>query len=108
MYVVSFPDLGGERQVSTGGGTLPRWARDGDELFYLSGDTLMSRSVSAQAGDLTFGVSRPLFEYPDLFEYDVAPDGQRFVLRTVNPDAVTREIRVVLNWFEELKAIAGR
>ena len=107
VYVVSFPDLGGARQVSTDGGTFPRWAPGGDELFYLNGDTLMSRAVTAQAGDLTFGVSRPLFEYPDLFEYDVAPDGQRFVLRTVNQDAMAREIRVVLNWFEELKAKVG-
>ena len=36
------------------------------------------------------------------------PDGQRFVLRTVNPDATAKEIRVVFNWFEELKATAGR
>ncbi len=107
VYVVSFPDLGAEQQVSTNGGTLPRWAPDGDELFYLNGDTLMSSAVSSQAGDLTFGVSRPLFEYPSLFEYDVAPDGQRFVLRTVNPDAMAREIRVVLNWLEELKAKVG-
>ena len=67
----------------------------------------MSSAVSAQAGDLTLGVSRPLFEYPELFEYDVAPDAKRFVLRTVNPDALAREIRVVLNWFEELKAKVG-
>ena len=60
-----------------------------------------------EAGDLTLGVPRQLFEYPDLFEYDVAPGGQRFVLRTVNPDAMAREIRVVLNWFEELKAKVG-
>ncbi len=108
VYVVSFPDLGGERQVSTNGGTFPRWAPDGDELFYLNGDTLMSSAVSTQAGDLTLGVPRRLFEYPNLFEYDVAPDGRRFVLRTVNPDATAKEIRVVLNWFEELKAGAGR
>ena len=108
VYVVSFSDLGSERQVSTNGGTFPRWAPDGDELFYLNGDTLTSSAVSTQAGDLTLGVPRPLFEYPDLFEYDVAPDGQRFVIRTTNPDAMAREIRVVLNWFEELKGTAGR
>ena len=67
----------------------------------------MSRTVSTQAGDLTLGVARPLFEYPRVLEYDVAPDGQRFVLRTVNEDAMTREIRVVVNWFEELKERMG-
>ena len=86
---------------------LPAQQEHEDELFYLNGDTLMSIAVSTQAGDLALGVPRPLFEYPGLFEYDVAPDGQRFVLRTVNPEALAREIRVVLNWFEELKAKVG-
>ena len=105
VYLVSFPELGGERQVSEGGGTFPRWAPQGDELFYLSGETLMSRAVSTLAGDLTLGVARPLFEYPRVLEFDVAPDGQRFVLRSVNEDAMTREIRVVFNWFEELERL---
>ena len=104
---MSFPDLGGERQVSTDGGTFPQWAPEGGELFYLNGETLMSRTVSVQAGDLTLGVAQQLFEYPRMFEYDVAPDGQRFVIRAVNEDAMSREIRVVLNWFEELNRLAG-
>ncbi len=77
-------------------------------MFYLNGDTLMSVAVGTRAGGLTFGVPRPLFVHPDVFEYDVAPDGQRFVLRSVNPAARVKEIRVVLNWFEELEAMVGR
>ena len=36
------------------------------------------------------------------FDYDVAPDGQSFLMtrRTTEPP---RDIRVVLNWWEELK-----
>jgi Tol biopolymer transport system component len=37
VYVRPFPDVnGGHWQVSTGGGTRPLWAQNGQELFYLS------------------------------------------------------------------------
>ncbi len=39
--------------------------------------------------------------------YDVTPDGTRFVVLMTKPDAVPKEIHVVLNWFEELKAAVG-
>ena len=37
--------------------------------------------------------------------YDVTPDGQRFVMTTVSdqPQNALTQINVVLNWFEELK-----
>jgi Tol biopolymer transport system component len=38
IYVQSFPKLTGKWQVSTDGGTQPRWRHDGKELFYLALD----------------------------------------------------------------------
>ena len=39
--------------------------------------------------------------------YDVAPDGQGFVMVQVGPaDLVPTKVNVVLNWFEELKHTA--
>ena len=35
---------------------------------------------------------------------DVTLDGQHFAVAASNPDAPAREIHVVLNWFEELRA----
>ncbi len=47
IYVQPFPGPGPKVQVSVGGGTLPRWRRDGSELFYLAPDRrLMAVSVS--------------------------------------------------------------
>ncbi len=49
----------------------------------------------------------PLFKAPDFEDdgsYDVAPDGQHFVLSVLDPDASAKEIHVVENFFEELKA----
>ena len=52
----------------------------------------------------------PLFvsaEFLNLNQYAVSADGQRILLTAENPDAPAREIHVVLNWFEELKAKEG-
>jgi hypothetical protein len=40
--------------------------------------------------------------------YDVSPDGQRFLMIKPNDagDAAPAQINVVLNWFEELKRLA--
>jgi len=101
IYVVSFPALGGKRQVSTDGGGVPKWAAAGNELFYRSRTGLMAARVSTE-GTFSREVPRLLFEAP-MREYDVAPDGQRFLISVPNPDAPAREIQVVVNWLEELK-----
>jgi hypothetical protein len=53
---------------------------------------------------------RALFARPELaaleYGFSVSADGRRFLIPTRNPDASAREINVVLNWFEELKAKA--
>ncbi len=105
VYAVSFPELSSKIQVSADGGDWPRWNGRGDELFYGSQDgDITVRSVSTQGRSLSPGAPQTLFsttmEYP---EFDVTPDGQYFAVFAPNPDALAREIRVVLNWFEELK-----
>jgi hypothetical protein len=37
--------------------------------------------------------------------YDVTPDGRRFLMVRSGPEDADRQIRVVLNWAEELKAL---
>lgn len=36
--------------------------------------------------------------------YDVSPDGQRFLMVKGDTQAAPRQLRLVVNWFEELKA----
>ena len=38
VYVETFPRGGGKWQVSTDGGIMPVWARDGSELYYVDSD----------------------------------------------------------------------
>ena len=109
VYVRSFPDGTGKRQISSGGGTQPRWGRDAKEIFYVERDTLMAVRVETTP---SFMVDSPqvLFDHPDLFVatrvspyYDIAKDGQRFVLSETLEDAGPIAIHVVQNWFAEFK-----
>jgi eukaryotic-like serine/threonine-protein kinase len=97
IYVTSFPAAAGKWQVSRGGGTEPRWRADGKEIFYISpGGVLTAVPVNAQSVFAT-GTPAPLFQVygrapissTDIFTYDVAKDGQRFLVnRYVKPEHV--------------------
>ena len=109
VYVRSFPEGDGPWQVSTQGGEQPRWSRDGKELFYVEGDTLMAVEVSTSPSFTTAATTR-LFQHSDLrataeYRYDVSADGQRFVLvETVeSEEAKPPSIHVVQNWFAEFR-----
>jgi len=110
VCVQAYPGSGPWHQVSTDGGREPVWSRDGRELFYRSGDRMMVVDVAA-GPELSIGLPRVLFEGHYLMGfgggnmYDVTPDGQRFLMVRQPPDAAPTEIRVVLNWAEELKRL---
>ena len=62
-----------------------------------------------QATELSAGKPKVLFEGPyepvpaRLPNFDVSPDGQRFLMLKPEEEATATQIVVVLNWFEELK-----
>lgn len=106
IYVQSFPDAGAKWQVSIEGGQEAVWNPNGSELFYWEGVRLMSVDIEVEP---TFSASDPksLFEMPSKVSYDIAPDGERFVI--IKEGATTAwatELIVVENWFEELKRLA--
>ena len=91
VYVQPFPPKAdGERQqVSSNGGSEPRWRRDGKELFYLSpGEKMMSVPVTtepsfqASAARPLFDVLVPMFGNVYRTSYTVSADGQRFLVST--------------------------
>lgn len=104
VYVQSFPPAGGKRQVSNRGGVLPRWRRDGKELFYVGLDQKMMAVDISATSRFESGVPRELFEVRglDAFNYSspyaVAADGQRFLVIVRAPQARASPISVVLNW----------
>ena len=106
IYLSRFPASPGEWQVSTEGGTQARWNPNGRELFYRHGDKMMAVDVDYQ-GELVLGKPRLLFERSRLQEdYDVAPDGQRFVMVDESEsDPAPTQLNLVLNWSRELERL---
>jgi Tol biopolymer transport system component len=111
VYVRPFPDGGRKVTVSSNGGTKVRWSRDGNELFYVEGQTLVAVSVVSGSSLSVDSVTR-LFEHPSLSRggffapYDVSADGQRFILPEAvraSADASEPSIHVVQNWYEEFR-----
>jgi eukaryotic-like serine/threonine-protein kinase len=108
VYVRPFPGPGRQWPVSTQGGTQPMWNRNGKEIFYRLGNKMMVVDVSGGV-DLTLSQPRQLFEQPYVFQnislanYDVSPDGQRFVM--IKDEAGAGRLNVVLNWTDELKRL---
>ncbi|HDH03039.1 MAG TPA: serine/threonine-protein kinase, partial [Actinobacteria bacterium] len=102
VYAVAFPAMTGKLQVSVGGGSSPKWAAT-NELFFVNGDTIMVTKV--RTGNLfEREVPRALFVSSEKFRtWDVASDGKRFLMAVRNPDALSREVHVVLNWLEVLR-----
>ena len=105
IYVQPFPNASdGKWMVSSGGGSEPRWSRDGRELFYFSGQTLMAVPVSLRP-TFSNGAPAALFEAPVLAGYtsdghrwQVAPDGTRFLMLANAGTDEAPPVDVAVNW----------
>jgi len=114
VYVAPFQGRsetpGSKWQISTTGGTQPRWRRDGKEIFYLAPDKrLMAAEVNGQGSAFEKGAVRSLFatRAPSTINprsaYDVSPDGQRFLVNTLAEEDAAAPITLVVNWPALLK-----
>ena len=115
IYVERYPQLGSRVPISTGGGRLPLWSRDGKELFFTSPDGRQMFAVAVQSGT-TFVAGRPqvLFETSMLRQsagnrpYDIRPDGRFVIIHSGQAETAVgtaSDMTVVLNWAEELKRL---
>ena len=104
IYVVPYPKQDGKWQISTGGGITPLWSRNGKELFYTNGSSVMTVGITGTSR-LDFSIPRKLFDLPPAGAIaDVAPDGERFVAAIVRAQQTTQpRLTVVLEWFDDLK-----
>jgi serine/threonine protein kinase len=123
VYVQAFPGPGPKVQVSSEGGTDPVWRRDGQELFYRNGHSMMVVSV---VNGPTFTAGRPQQLWTASYShgmssscgtpgltssnYDVTADGQRFLM--VRDDDIekesSREMILVQGWAGELSRLSAR
>jgi len=101
VYVQPFQGPGVKRRISTSGGSLPRWRRDGRELFYLGLDNQLMAVPVRLGSSFEPGTPRALFSIEAAqggeISYDVAADGQRFIVNSPIPGAPAAPT-VVLNW----------
>ncbi len=103
VYVTAFPGPGGKWQISNGGGTGASWSADGKQLYYHSGDKLMSVPIQ-NAEKFEFGAPSALPIH--LNEFDalgpVAP-GERFPALKPLSGGQSNPQEVILNWPGVLK-----
>jgi serine/threonine-protein kinase len=115
VYVKPFPNVDdGRWLISTTGGGEPVWARSGRELFYRTAEGDLIAVAVTTRPTFTIGERTTLFRQPPWLTlqatgtYDVSPDGERFLmLRPVGAqDASGRQLIVVENWLEDIRAKA--
>jgi Tol biopolymer transport system component len=110
IYVTSFPEAHGKWQVSSAGGTQPRWRGDGKELFYLASDGKMMAVPVTPGTNFDAGAPVTLFQAnarelvatSERVTYDVTKDGQRFLINTQMKNVDMQPMSVILNWAADL------
>ncbi len=111
--VQSYPAPGGGKwQASTDGGRSARWRRDGREIFYIAPDGRLMAAPVTLGPTFNLGTPVALFDAHMLGginppaglrqQYDVAPDGQRFLLNVPIEDEDSA-LTVLQNWGAGLK-----
>ncbi|MGA9965159.1 MAG: protein kinase [Terriglobales bacterium] len=106
VYVVAFGGGQGKWQISANGGVMPRWSKDGKELYYFDPTySLFAVAVNAAGSALQFGTPQTLvsnWTVPSVPLYDVSPDGKKILLDRV-PQQVSQSVTVVTNFTAGLK-----
>jgi Tol biopolymer transport system component len=112
VYVQSFASKSSRAQVSTAGGMEPHWAPDGSAVYYQQADGLMRVPIGPGPA-FTPGKGQMLFTstiLPPVSDsgqtYALDPKGERFLmLRPIADPANSGGVRVIFNWFEELRKL---
>jgi serine/threonine protein kinase/Tol biopolymer transport system component len=107
IYVEAFPGPGERFQVSADGGSEPLWAQGSGEIFYRHGEEMrVVRARTAPRFEFDppqtlwrLGFSRAGYRTRN---YDVTPDGQRFLVSRIPDEAAPRRIELVTGWLDEL------
>ena len=113
VFVRPFPGPGGKWQISTGGGVLPKWSRNGKELFYRTLDGKIMVVTYTATGD-SLRADKPQLWSPGQFterglttyNFDLHPDGKRFaVLKTPGTEqtVAVNKVSFIFNFFDEIR-----
>ena len=109
VYVRAFPGPGPRVRISSTGGSLTRWRRDGKEMFFLTpgvSRALMAAAVTSQGANFKIVAIRRLFDVVPArsrYSYDVTADGQQFLVAVGDEQSTPPMLTVVANWTAALK-----
>ena len=116
VYVIALPGRSGRIQVSNAGGSEPVWSQNGRELFYRSQNNSIMSVVIRETPSLDVMAKDSLF-FEDYMRsnlranYDVFPDGQRFVF-VESTGGEQRGLWGITRWWpdalERARSSAGR
>src|SRR5262249_24989623 len=106
VYMQGFPHPGPKLRISTNGGSQVRWRHDGQELFYIAPDgKLMAVPIKVGTGQHSPVVGQPVALFTthisddylgDGYQYDITPDGNRFLVNEAVERAANSPITVLL------------
>jgi serine/threonine-protein kinase len=108
VYVRPFPTVDqGRWQISGDGGTVPRFAPNGRELFYVNGQNQLVSTTVVSGPTFSFGKTSVVMDLSDspptvYRNYDVAPDGRIVLIKQAQRTRAPQQFIAVLNWFTEL------
>jgi Tol biopolymer transport system component len=105
VYIQSIPANGAKFQLSTNGGTAPRWRADAKELFYVTPDRKLMAVPVELGTSVEIGTPKELFANSGANGFAPSRDGQRFLLDVPagGESAAIPPVTVVLNWTAGLR-----
>jgi len=106
IYVARLADPGSRRRLTTDGGGVPLWNRDGSRLFYQCRQGVVATAL-VSAAELRFDATQviaPERDSGDILGWDIAADGSSaLVMRVTNPFDLRRDLRFWPNWGATLR-----
>jgi hypothetical protein len=114
VYVRPFPGPGGKWQISTGGGSYPKWSHNGKELFYRTTNSNIMVVTYTGPGN-SFHADKPQLwspiestdRGPGNYTFDLHPDGKRFAVLKAPGTGQTpavNKVSFIFNFFDELRS----
>ena len=113
VYLDSLREPRNKVPISTGGGDFVEWGPDGRELFYVSPNLkLMQVTLKRGSNSIELSPSQALFALPIANDgynpYQVAPEGQRFLVRATPEKQAGRPLTLIVNWPALMKKAAEK
>lgn len=96
IYAQPYPE-GDRIRVSFGGGTRPRWSRDGTALYFVRDEQIM-RAEMQDSESAPFAAAMPVVAASGVRDFDVAHRSNRLLLLLPVPTRAEPLVSAVLDW----------